>query len=273
MKAQAPVPSFRRLALIGLALASGGTLLLISIWMYGVKQELLRQKLPCSQTPDKARDGAPYIRGYFRGDLIGYSKHSVALQLVRSENRIALLTLANAGAVLRRDSDFLGNTPDYVTAFDSIGEDPAALFAFRELVLNASPAGRIYGLCGLCLKKAVGFSLARKHLAKSSRSLVWVQASYDVFEQLDIRELAERPEGICQKVGGVTEGRRPTLAIEWTKPQTARFRLSSPSRWPQSRATTRRSPDSPSQLRVCALFPFQALQIGHAPKLSEIGGH
>ena len=34
------------------------------------------------------------------------------------------------------------------------------------------------------------------------------------------------------------------------------------------------SPDSPSQLRVCALlFPFQALQIGHAPKLSEIGGH
>lgn len=202
-------PSFRRFALIGLASGSAGALLLIWIWMSGVKKELLRQEPPYSQAQDSAKDGVLGIRGDFRGDIIGYSKHSVALQLVRSENRMALLTLANAEAVLHRDSDSFGRTPGYATAFDCMSEDPAALFAFRELALNASPAGRVYGLCGLYLKKAAGFSLASKHLARSSRSLVWFKSSYDVFERWDLRELAERPGDICPEIGG-TSSRQPT---------------------------------------------------------------
>lgn len=207
MEGQTPVLSYRKLGLIGFALASVGTLLLIPIWMYSVKQELLRQKPPSSQSPDEARSGIPPIQTDFRGDLIGYAKDSVALQSIRSENRVALLTLANAGAVLNRDSDFWGNTPEYVKAFDCIGEDPAALLAFRELVLNATPAGRIYGLCGLYLKRSAAFSLAREHLAQSAQSLVWYLSSYDVIEQWDTRELAERPEGICQSLEGLTRDR------------------------------------------------------------------
>ena len=188
------------LGLIGLALASVVALLLF--WMRSVKHESLRHEHPYSQGMADARSQEPEFRTNFRGDLIGYAKNSTALQAVHSESRVDLLTLANAGAVLHRDSDFSGNTPEYVKAFDCIAEDPAALLAFRELVANANPAGRIYGLCGLYLKRSAAFPLAREHLLRSARSLVWFQSSYDVIALRNTHEMAERPEDICRRLEG-----------------------------------------------------------------------
>jgi hypothetical protein len=99
----------------------------------------------------------------------------------------------------------LGDTPGYAKAFDAISNDPAAFLAFRELVFYATPAGKVYGLCGLYLHRPSAFSLARTHLTQSSRSLVWLKSSYDVFEEHDTHELAARPEGLCSEIGGAAQ--------------------------------------------------------------------
>ena len=203
MRAQAAVPYLRALVVIGLTLASIGAILLI--WMGRVKQESLGQESPYTQNPEDVRGGAPYSHTDFRGDLIGYAKTSIALKAVRSESRLALLTIANAGMLLHRGSDFSGDTPDYVKAFDVIDNDPAALLAFRELALYATPAGRIYGLCGLHLKRSGSFSLARTYLIQSPRSIVLFKSSYDVIEERDARQLAERSEDICLQLGRVAQ--------------------------------------------------------------------
>ena len=196
MRVQAAAPHLRTLGLIGFILASIGVILLI--WMGRVKQELLRQESPYTQ---REEEELAYMHTYFRGDLIGYTKNSLARKSVRTENRIALLTLANAVAVLHRGSNISGDTPDYVKAFDAIENDPAALLAFRELVLYATPAGRVYGLCGLYLKRSTSYSLARTHLIQAPQTLVWFRSTYDFVEQMDARELAEKPESICLKIG------------------------------------------------------------------------
>lgn len=204
MRAQAAASRLRTLGVIGLSLASIGAILMI--WMDRVKQELLRQESSYTQGAEEgALGGAPYSHTDFRGDLIGYAKNSIALNSVRPENRVALLTLANAGTILHRGSDFSGDTPDYVKAFDVIDNDSAALIAFRELVLYATPAGKIYGLCGLYLKRSSSFSLARAHLIQSPPSLVLFKSSYDVIEERDARKLAERPEDICLKLRRVAQ--------------------------------------------------------------------
>jgi hypothetical protein len=199
MKGQPSISFFRKLGLIGVALVLVGALLPF-IWMYSVKQELLWAAPPYSQDAEKARRGPIDIQANFRGDLIGYAISSIALRSIRPENRVPLMTLANAEMILNRDSNFSGNTPEYLNAFDSIGKDPAALLAFRELVLNATPAGRIYGFCGLYLKRSSASSLAREHLVQSSQSLVWFKSGYDVFERRDTRELARRPEYVCRRL-------------------------------------------------------------------------
>ena len=196
MRVQAAAPYLRTLGLIGIILASIGVILLI--WMGRVKQEVLRQE---SLYMQGAEEGLAYAHAYFRGDLIGYTKNSRALKSVRTENRRALLALANAVAVFHRRSNFSGEIPDYVKAFDTLDNDPAALLAFRELVLYATPAGRVYGLCGLYFKRSGSYSLARTHLIQAPQSLVWVWSTYDVLEQMDTRKLAEKSESICLEIG------------------------------------------------------------------------
>jgi len=149
--------------------------------------------------------------------LIGYGEKSTAIHSVRSDNRLALLTLANAEQFIDRYSEFSGDTPEYVMEFDRLSRDQAALPAFRELVIQATPSGRMYGLCGLYFSHSGMFLGAQAQLLQAAPLPVWYWPSYDVVQRTSTHDLTRKPEDLCRNLGPLhrrvaeieTEGSRP----------------------------------------------------------------
>lgn len=171
--------------LVVVAVAAMAVMLLVG-WSYRVKQ----QSLALQGLEDEEPGGFPEMpRIGFEGDLIYYAKRSYTLKLLRPHNREALLTLANAGA--------WGTSP-YAKAFEQVMADPAARLAFKELVVEATPPGKVYGLCGLYLTQSTAFPEARARLVRAGPSRVWIQSSDDSFDVSSTSALAFRPELTCQ---------------------------------------------------------------------------
>jgi|ERR1044071_2522918 hypothetical protein len=193
-------PSIKSLLVPTIAITGMGVLLLG--WAYSVKREVLALAL---HRPKASQEGPPRRHG-FRGDLIGYGEKSVAIRSVRPDNRVALLTLANADQFIDRYSEFSENTPEYVRAFDRLSRDRAALLAFRELVSQAAPSGRVYGLCGLYFTHSGVFLRAQAQLFQTAPLPVWYWPSYDVALRSSTRDLSIDPEKVCRNLGPLHRG-------------------------------------------------------------------
>lgn len=137
----------------------------------------------------------------YSGDTLDYASSSSALRSLQQKNHDALVELANAVSFVDRDSGCWWCTPDgtpvYVRAFEDVASDPGALLAFQELALTATPAGRIYGLCGLYYADSAAFPGTQARLNQTSETVL-VSESYDVLREASVAVLASKPEITCR---------------------------------------------------------------------------
>lgn len=174
------IPVLRTAALIGLLVAAATGILFLG-WARQVKIETLA------------------IR--HSGDMLDYVSSSSALKSLQLKNRVALVELANAFSFVDRDSGCWQCTPDgtpvFVRAFEDVASDPGALLAFQELAFKATPAGRIYGLCGLYYADSAVFPVTQARLNQTSETVL-VSQSYDVHSESSVAVLASKPDITCR---------------------------------------------------------------------------